>query len=89
MHWADPVTSRGYVLLDVVRYIEKAIMVIRSKKGNAGCKAFGVQCAILLVDVWYGWLNSDFRQWLAVTYLPMDPSRLCAGMLHAQVLAVR
>ena len=67
-HWADPVTSRGYVPLDVIRYIEKAIMVIRSKKGNAGCQAFGVQRAILLVDVWYGWLDADFREWLSVTY---------------------
>ena len=43
-------------------------MIIRSKKGNSGCQAFGVQRLILLVDVWYGWLNKDFRDWLNVTY---------------------
>ena len=70
-HWSNPVThvtSRGYVLLDVVRYVEKAIMVIRSKMGSSGCKVFGVRRAILLVDVWYSWLEADFREWLPVTY---------------------
>ena len=56
-------------MLDILCYVEKAIMVICSKKGNSGCKVFGTQHMSLPVDVWYGWLNKEFRDWLNVTYL--------------------
>ena len=30
---------------------------------------FDVQHIVLLVDVWYGWLNQESCGWLTVTYL--------------------
>ena len=64
-HWADDLTSRAYVELILVPYLQKMIWTMHA----AGkCKPFGVQRCVLLLDVWWGWLHDGFRSWLRQSY---------------------
>ena len=50
-----------------VPYFRRTIAAMRAANPNS-CKPFKVQICILIVDVWWGWLCSEFRDWLRHDY---------------------
>ena len=66
-HWSDDVTSRGYIKDIVVPYFKRTIEAMR-KTDLSSCKPFGVQHCVLIIDVWWGWLNADLREWIRREY---------------------
>ena len=66
-HWSDPVTSRAYIMDIVVPYFKAMITELRAIDPSA-CKAFTEQICVVIVDCWWGWLDADFKSWLAATY---------------------
>ena len=66
-HWADDVTSKALVKDIVVPFFRRKINQLRAVN-ESSCKAFGMQVCVLIVDVWYGWLDAGFKTWLSATY---------------------
>jgi hypothetical protein len=58
-HWADLVTS-----FDIVKFvIVPALLDIKEQK-KLGADAH----AILILDLWWGWIDPDFRDWIKAEY---------------------
>ena len=66
-HWSDNLTSQAYVKDIAVPYFRKMINSLRTTDASA-CKPFGQQICILIIDCWWGWLDSSFRSWLKEKY---------------------
>ena len=66
-HWSDNVTSRAYVKEIAVPYFHKKIAELRTIDSTL-CKDFGIQICVLILDCWWGWLDANFRAWLAAEY---------------------
>jgi hypothetical protein len=66
-HWSDSVTSRAYVTDVAIPYFQRTIEAMRAANINS-CKAFGKQCCVLILDCWFGWIDSDFRAWIRRVY---------------------
>ena len=66
-HWSNYVTSMAYVKDIFVPYIKATIEELRCNDPSV-CKPFGKQNAVLIVDVWWGWLDIAFRSWLKSEY---------------------
>ena len=63
-HWSDNVTSQAYVMDVVVPYFKKKITAMRHINPSS-CKMFGVQICVLILDIWRGWIDPNFKKWLA------------------------
>ena len=71
-HWSDDITSRAYIRDIAVPYLKKKIASLRAIAAADGapmpCKEFGLQVCVIIIDCWYGWINTGFKQWLSAKY---------------------
>ena len=59
-HWSDDVTSRAYVQDLYISYIKEQC--------NELGLEYGEQHVVLILDVWYGWIDPGFTAWLRESY---------------------
>jgi hypothetical protein len=57
-HWASIMTSKAFVVDVLVPYFKSVIAPDK----------FGKQVCIFVIDVWYGWISPEFRDWMKTEY---------------------
>jgi len=65
-HWSDNITSKAIVRDIIVPFFRKRIHALRA--GGIACLPFGVQVCICVWDLWWGWLNDEFRCWVRAEF---------------------
>ena len=66
-HWSDDVTSYAYIVDVAVPFFKRRIQQLLATD-PAACKPFKEQACVLIVDIWWGWIDPKFKAWLASTY---------------------
>ena len=75
-HWSNHVTSMAFIK-DVFAPTVKATIAQLLLDKPGCCLPYGTQVVVLIVDVWWGWLNAEFRlfiktyyPWIRLVYCP-------------------
>ena len=66
-HWSDDITTRAYVSDILVPYYKSVIEAMHAADPDT-CQPYGKQHCVLILDVWWGWLDADFKKWLTDTH---------------------